>query len=812
MKKIITFLALLMMGVTLAKAQRPYAIWCEDNNTLYFVYTYGNVSKGMSYSFTEDQCVTDYWKNHDVISGGGTCWLSTIQNDLKRVVFDESFKQVKPENTYRWFADCGGLTSIEGLQNLDTSEVTDMRDMFNGCFALTSLDVSKFNTEKVTNMSGMFHACFDLTSLDVSKFNTEQVTNMNDMFCGCSGLTSLDVSKFNTEKVTNMSVMFEDCSGLTTLDISNFKTSALQNSVRMFRNCSNLKTIYCNDTWNVSESRIMFEGCTSLVGGYGKTYSESDIDGRFANPGENGYFTTHNIPYALWCAGNNTLYFVNTKKNITIGSQYDFTENNAVTAMWSGADVTNIGTALPKWGWTVMNDLKKVVFDESFKEVKPISTISWFEWCKGLTSIEGLQNLDTSEVTDMSGMFNNCTNLSSLDVSTFNTAKVEDMSGMFLFCQSLSSLDLSKFNTENVKDMKMMFFYCKSLSSLDVSNFNTEKVTDMTDMFYGCSGLSSLDLSKFNTEKVTNMQEMFVNCRSLTSLDVSNFNTEKVTDMADMFYGCSGLTSLDLSSFNMEKVENTYEMFRGSSNLKTIYCNDTWSVSSSNLMFDGCTSLVGEYGKTYSESDIDCTFANPGENGYFTLTRETLRGTEYNGAYWATYYNGFVKWVADDNTTVYVGRLSADNSELQLTEVTDKTINAGEAVILKSTAAEIKLTGTATVSTYDYTGNSLKGMDRASVVPTDQGTIYTLSIEHGDMAFRQFVGNELGARKAYLAISDASGAPIRIIFGDEATGIADLSTNEIDTKGYYSIDGRYHNGMPTTRGVYIVNGRKVLIK
>jgi surface protein len=77
-----------------------------------------------------------------------------------------------------------------------------------------------------------------------------------------------------------------------------------------------------------------------------------------------------------------------------------------------------------------------------------------------------------------------------------------NMSYMFDNCYELSSLDLSKFNTENVTNMKYMFDNCWELSSLDLSNFNTAKVEDMSYMFSDCWELSSLDLSNFYTAKV----------------------------------------------------------------------------------------------------------------------------------------------------------------------------------------------------------------------------------------------------------------------------------------------------------------------
>ena len=193
-----------------------------------------------------------------------------------------------------------------------------------------------------------------------------------------------------------------------------------------------------------------------------------------------------------------------------------------------------------------------------------------FQYCNNLKVL----NFDTSHVTNMYGMFSNCKNLTSLDLSNFNTSNVMIMQGMFSTCSKLTSLDLSSFDTSKVTTMYAMFSDCSNLTELDVSNFNTTNVTDMYAIFSGCSSLTELDVSNFNTTNVTNMTSMFYNCLKLTSLDLSSFDTSKVTSMNYMFYSCKALTELDLSSFNTKKVTNMAYMFQNCSKLKTLTCNN----------------------------------------------------------------------------------------------------------------------------------------------------------------------------------------------------------------------------------------------
>ena len=214
------------------------------------------------------------------------------QIDISKVVFDASFANARPTSCYKWFDWCTSLTEIEGIENLNTEEVTNMGDMFWGCYALTTLDVSNFNTQKVENMRNMFASCTVLKSLNVSNFDTQKVKDMSNMFYNCYDLTSLDVSNFDTQNVEDMSYMFSSFNSLTSLDVSNFNTQNVENMGRMFWNSSALKTIYVSDkfvTTKVSSGADMFEDCTSLQGAIPK-YDKSKIDHTYANY-KTGYFT-----------------------------------------------------------------------------------------------------------------------------------------------------------------------------------------------------------------------------------------------------------------------------------------------------------------------------------------------------------------------------------------------------------------------------------------------------------------------------------------------------------------------------------------
>ena len=161
--------------------------------------------------------------------------------DLEYTARDERLRF--PADSRKLFAGWTSLTTVTGLERVDTSNVKDMAEMFSGCRSLTTLDVSKFNTSNVTNMQGMFLNCHLLESLDVTNFDTANVTDMASMFQGCRSLTLLDVANFKTSNVTNMANMFRDCHLLAILDVSNFNTTSVTRIDGMFFACRSLPAL-----------------------------------------------------------------------------------------------------------------------------------------------------------------------------------------------------------------------------------------------------------------------------------------------------------------------------------------------------------------------------------------------------------------------------------------------------------------------------------------------------------------------------------------------------------------------------------------
>lgn len=230
-------------------APLAYAEYTEETKTLTFYYDYDKESRnGMDIGPFKN----DYDRGWDA-----------QRKNITTVVFDKSFADCKEvTSTAHWFRDFSSLSTIVGIENLITKNVTTMIGMFRGCSSLESIDVSHFNTANVTTMRFLFFGCSSLKRLDVRAFNTAQVTDMNGMFRGCSSLTVLDLCNLNTTQVTDMGYMFYGSSDLT--------------------------TIYGNDAWTCSSSDKMFTDCTSLKGAIAYDAAKTDVS--MANP-TTGYFT-----------------------------------------------------------------------------------------------------------------------------------------------------------------------------------------------------------------------------------------------------------------------------------------------------------------------------------------------------------------------------------------------------------------------------------------------------------------------------------------------------------------------------------------
>ena len=225
-------------------------------------------------------------------------------------------------------------------------------------------------------------------------------------FNSFSNMTHCDLSKLDVSNTTSMQWTFGNCKALTSLStIKDWDTSNVTNLNCVFLNCKELTAVNELSSWdvsNVTKMSNMFYGCSSLA---------------------------------------------------------------------SVGDLSNWDTS------------------------KVTSMSGMFDDCSSLTDLSSIASWNVSKVTSMSSMFDDCSKLPNLDLSGWNPASITDtgISQMFDGCSSLASIKgISSWDTSNITTMYGMFWNCRELVSLDLSGWDCSKVTSTSVMFTNCRKLQEI--------------------------------------------------------------------------------------------------------------------------------------------------------------------------------------------------------------------------------------------------------------------------------------------------------------------------------
>ena len=449
---------------------------------------------------------------------GGSTYLINSPEYMKNNIDYPRFYDI---NSYS--GNSYNLTYKLDLSDWDTSNIRSMGGMFSNCYSLTYIDLSKFNTSKVGGMSGMFSNCYSLTYIDLSNFNTSNVASIAEMFAGTGKINMIDMSKFDLSELNNGS-NYEN-SGFGKV----FKGSYCENIKLPNMNLKKKFNTYYGDTFSFLYGLKSLQA-PELVNSY-----------------------TNNIRFLF--ADDNELYDVDM-------SDWDFSNVTYAYGAFYGTKISNVSVNLSN-----AKDSIYSMFRFSYADSINIS------------------NLEISnKVTDTKYMFDN-TKSTTIDFvdsngnTKFDTSGVTNMSYMFSNSKNLTTINgLNKLNTSNLKDIGAMFYNCNSLTSIDISDWDISNINNVrsriTDdnggLFENCFKLVDLKLPrKFITAKVNNIGGMFNNT-ILTSLDLSDWDTSNVYSMRHLFHNDTALERLNLVGWDASRTSDTSWIFANCTELTTL--------------------------------------------------------------------------------------------------------------------------------------------------------------------------------------------------------------------------------------------------
>ena len=276
---------------------------------------------------------------------------------------------------------------------------------------------------------------------------------------------------------------------------------------------------------------------------------------------------------------------------------------SALTTITWGEKFNTVNVANMSFAFAGLVNLQSLDLS-SFDTSSVIGMKGLFAKNETLQSLE-LANWDTSKVRDFSYVFYSTPNLKNYDITNWNTSSAVTLNGTF-YGAGVEALDLSKWDVSHVESFYQLFENASELKSVNMTGWNTSNVLDMSYMF-NRAGVTSLDLSSFNTSKVQRMGDMFSSTKSLTSVNISTFDTSNVWDMEGMFWG-TNIKVLDLDNFNTKKVE-TFYYFAASSAIETINFRhlDFSSAKTLYLMFYNANKLKNVFVEAIPQT-------NPGTN------------------------------------------------------------------------------------------------------------------------------------------------------------------------------------------------------
>lgn len=508
--------------------------------------------------------------------------FKTSGEHIIKIIFKENATSFN-----RLFDDCARLTRFE-LNGYSTSHITDLGHLFTNCENLEY--VSELDCTNAEDLSYIFNNC-KIQTLPIVNI-TNKCKYLRQTLSLIPLITEIDVSAWDVSNVTDMSGLFAYSDKLQKINISNWTIQANADTESMFENTPALSLVMCNDInceiKGIIEQQLEADGHTNVT-----ITSNVNCGGGEVNPDDYDIILEYN-----------------TERGSTMKFKVNGIERTATT--------TPYYATLADWGLNSAEEITSYSFDTSnlSKVVKlPFtssikSTYFMFNQCQDLTEVDMI-GWDLSGVDNAGTMFGYCENLTEIktDFNFESKFKPKSTWGMFGGCKSL--VNIPYVNLEEANEVKYMFYDCRSAKKIILPS-QMIYVQTTESMFQDCFELEEIESivggdvafganwQDGTNNRWTNAQQMFYNCQKLTRLPFGNYISAfyYLQNVVGMFANCKSLTEINLYSKNNDgwsDLSLVASCFLGCENVRMLDLSP-WSYSTQNLtnlynLFNGCRTL-----------------------------------------------------------------------------------------------------------------------------------------------------------------------------------------------------------------------------
>lgn len=478
---------------------------------------------------------------------------------IKLTKSSESSKDILVSENWHgmdWAIDGEGSLSVSGLCNSSSQEEPAWLDYSH---------IIKSATVTATNVQTAycwFSSCYNLQYVNLKEFDTSQITDMEDMFRNCHSLTNLDLSNMNLAMLRSAGDMFYDCNNLeciyspVNLNINITLPSIMsdeqekiyielpreQNTpIKLTKASEDSKDIFVSGNWHGMDWTIDGEGSLSISGlcnndlgvepdwlDYSQIISSAKVTATNVHNTEYWFASCYNL-HTVDFNEFNTNKVINMREmfndcrsliNIDLGNM-DLTQLNKADRMLYGcSSLESLSTPI---NLNIDINLPHAMIDTDGNTYTKLP--------KGLTTSIKLIRPSTGGDTE--------------DKNTIASGKYNGMDWR-IDKDGLLTIEgeYQEKNQENDQDNLYTPSWLDYKDEITSTKVSATHVTSTWGWFYGCHKLQKTDFTEFDTSNVTNLGYMFYNCSALTGLDLSDMDLSKLgtADHEDhMLDNCSSL-------------------------------------------------------------------------------------------------------------------------------------------------------------------------------------------------------------------------------------------------------------------------------